>query len=189
MSRLRTRVSPAFVVIACVAAGLAAPASAYTVRAGDTVSGIAASHHRSIRCIVRASHLADANLIRVGQHLVVKNCRQHEISHHHTWHHRIRATARHGGGLRAYARRLAGGEYYALASIIVRESGWNVHATNPSSGAYGIPQALPGSKMASAGPNWRNNGFTQLRWMVSYCRSTYGSISSAWAFWQGHGWY
>lgn len=188
MSRLRTRVSPAFIVIACVVAGLVAPASAYTVRAGDTVSGIAASHHRSIRCIVRANHLVDANLIRVGQHLVVKRCRQHETSHRHA-HRRPRMRLTAGGGLRAYAHRLAGGEYYALASIIVRESGWNVHATNPSSGAYGIPQALPGSKMASAGQNWQNNGYTQLRWMVSYCRSTYGSISSAWAFWQAHGWY
>ncbi|RAG86646.1 lytic transglycosylase domain-containing protein [Streptacidiphilus pinicola] len=73
--------------------------------------------------------------------------------------------------------------------IISHESGWNVTATNPSSGAYGLAQALPGSKMASAGADWQTNPATQIRWALSYMDSTYGSPNAAWAFWQAHNWY
>ena len=69
------------------------------------------------------------------------------------------------------------------------ESGWNVHADNPSSSAYGIPQALPGSKMASAGPNWQDNAETQIRWGLGYIANRYGSACAAWSFKQGNGWY
>jgi hypothetical protein len=69
------------------------------------------------------------------------------------------------------------------------ESGWNVHANNPSSSAYGIPQALPGSKMASAGPDWQDNAETQIRWGLGYIANRYGSACAAWSFKQGHGWY
>lgn len=84
------------------------------------------------------------------------------------------------GPIQAYARRLVGavwpgiGEWLAFADIVARESGWNPYATNPSSGAYGIPQALPASKMASAGADWRTDPYTQLRWMVGYIRSRWG---------------
>ena len=70
-----------------------------------------------------------------------------------------------------------------------RESGWNVHAMNPYSGADGIPQAVPGSKMASAGPDWRNNARTQIRWGLRYIRARYGSPRSAWNHEAGAGWY
>ncbi|WP_439424824.1 tape measure protein [Oenococcus alcoholitolerans] len=70
--------------------------------------------------------------------------------------------------------------------IINHESGWDPHATNPSSGAYGLPQSLPGAKMASAGGDWRNNPITQLRWMKSYVDSAYGGISNAYHFWLSH---
>jgi flagellar biosynthesis GTPase FlhF len=73
--------------------------------------------------------------------------------------------------------------------IISHESGWSVTATNPSSGAYGLGQALPGSKMASAGSDWQTNPATQIRWALSYMDSTYGSPNAAWAFWQAHNWY
>ncbi|MCC9306472.1 hypothetical protein LN042_05000 [Kitasatospora sp. RB6PN24] len=59
-------------------------------------------------------------------------------------------------------------------------------ATNPSSGAYGLPQALPGNKMASAGADWQTNPATQLRWALQYMNQTYGSPNAAWAFWQVH---
>jgi len=68
------------------------------------------------------------------------------------------------------------------------ESGWSVTAAN-ASGAYGIPQALPGSKMASAGPNWQTNPTTQIKWGLGYIKSRYGSPCAAWAFWQNNGWY
>ena len=80
-------------------------------------------------------------------------------------------------------------EFSCLDSLWTGESGWNVHADNPSSSAYGIPQALPGSKMASAGPDWENNPETQIRWGLGYVKSRFGSACSAWSFKQGHGWY
>ncbi|MGX7109657.1 LysM peptidoglycan-binding domain-containing protein [Facklamia miroungae] len=74
-------------------------------------------------------------------------------------------------------------------AIINRESGWNIYAQNSSSGAYGLPQALPGSKMASHGADWQSNPYTQLAWMYDYMVSRYGSISGAWSHSQSRGWY
>jgi hypothetical protein len=76
-----------------------------------------------------------------------------------------------------------------LNRLWARESGWNVHALNPYSGAAGIPQAVPGSKMASAGPNWRNNAKTQIRWGLRYIRDRYGSPRAAWDHEASVGWY
>jgi hypothetical protein len=70
-----------------------------------------------------------------------------------------------------------------------RESGWNVHASNPYSGAYGIPQAVPGSKMASAGRYWRTSAWTQIRWGLRYIRGRYGSPHRAWNHELRTGWY
>lgn len=75
------------------------------------------------------------------------------------------------------------------SSIINNESGWNQYIANPSSGAYGLPQALPGSKMASHGADWETNPYTQLAWMYDYMVGNYGSISGAWSFWQANRWY
>jgi hypothetical protein len=76
-----------------------------------------------------------------------------------------------------------------LDKLWTRESGWNVHALNPSSGAAGIPQAVPGSKMASAGPNWPSNARTQIRWGLRYIRARYGSPRRAWEHEASVGWY
>jgi hypothetical protein len=84
---------------------------------------------------------------------------------------------------------LSSSEFGCLDNIWSQESGWNVHADNPSSSAYGIPQALPGSKMSSAGPNWESNPETQIRWGLGYIRDRYGSACSAWSYKQGAGWY
>src|SRR5438067_1366703 len=81
------------------------------------------------------------------------------------------------------------GQFACFSNIIERESGWNVHATNPSSGAYGLGQALPASKMASAGSDWEDNPATQIKWVLSYMDSRYGSPCGAWSFWQSHNWY
>jgi len=80
-------------------------------------------------------------------------------------------------------------EFGCVDSIWDQESHWNVHADNPYSSAYGIPQALPGSKMASAGPDWQNNAETQIRWGLNYIKERYGSACAAWSFKQSHGWY
>ncbi|KAB1148725.1 lytic transglycosylase domain-containing protein [Streptomyces luteolifulvus] len=80
-------------------------------------------------------------------------------------------------------------QYNAFSKIVEHESGWNVTATNASSGAYGLVQALPGSKMASAGADWKTNPATQIEWGLDYMNSRYGSPVAAWNFWQANGWY
>ena len=80
-------------------------------------------------------------------------------------------------------------QFSCLEPLWAGESGWNVAASNPSTGAYGIPQALPGSKMASAGPDWRTNAATQVRWGLTYIKGTYGSPCAAWSHAQAEGWY
>lgn len=77
----------------------------------------------------------------------------------------------------------------ALDSLWSRESGWNHEAHNSSSGAYGIPQALPGNKMASAGDDWETNPATQIRWGLGYIKDRYGTVDAAWDFFQANGWY
>lgn len=80
-------------------------------------------------------------------------------------------------------------QFSCLNALYMSESGWDVHADNPTSSAYGIPQALPGSKMASAGPDWADNPATQIRWGLNYIRSSYGTPCGAWAFKRSHQWY
>ncbi|MYR03002.1 transglycosylase SLT domain-containing protein [Streptomyces sp. SID6137] len=80
-------------------------------------------------------------------------------------------------------------QFNAFSQIVQRESGWNPSATNASSGAYGLVQALPGSKMASAGADWKTNPATQIKWGLDYMNSRYGSPAKAWAFWQANHWY
>jgi hypothetical protein len=79
-------------------------------------------------------------------------------------------------------------QWGCLDSLWSRESGWRVYASNPS-GAYGIPQALPGSKMASAGSDWRTNPATQIRWGLGYIAASYGGPCAAWHHSQSHNWY
>jgi hypothetical protein len=81
------------------------------------------------------------------------------------------------------------GQFKDLNWLWDRESSWNVRAFNPYSGATGIPQAVPGSKMASAGPNWRTSARTQIRWGLRYIKSRYGSPRRAWYHEVDRGWY
>ncbi len=80
-------------------------------------------------------------------------------------------------------------DFSGLVNLWNRESGWRVNAGNSSSGAYGIPQALPGSKMSSEGADWATNGQTQIRWGLKYIAGKYGSPGNAWAFFCSHNWY
>jgi hypothetical protein len=82
-----------------------------------------------------------------------------------------------------------GGQWGCLEALWERESNWNPSAQNPSSGAYGIPQALPGSKMASVGADWQTNPATQIRWGLGYISARYGTPCNAWAHSQSSGWY
>ena len=80
-------------------------------------------------------------------------------------------------------------EYRCLHALWMRESGWNHFAQNPSSGAYGIPQALPAAKMASAGADWATNPETQIRWGLGYIEARYGSPCAAWEHSEQKNWY
>lgn len=76
-----------------------------------------------------------------------------------------------------------------LDALWHRESGWNHLAENPSSGAYGIPQSLPATKMAVVGPDWQTNPETQIRWGLAYIAARYGNAQKAWAHSEKVGWY
>jgi len=94
------------------------------------------------------------------------------------------------GSPRQIARQLVSpGQFQCFSNIVFHESSWNYRAVNSSSGAYGLVQALPGSKMASAGSDWRTNPATQIKWGVGYMNGRYGSPCGAWSFWQAHHWY
>ena len=80
-------------------------------------------------------------------------------------------------------------QFTCLDALWQHESNWNPGARNPSSGAYGIPQALPGSKMASAGADWQTNPATQIKWGLGYIKTIYGDPCKAWAFWQVNHYY
>ena len=80
-------------------------------------------------------------------------------------------------------------QFSCLVSLWNKESEWNPSAVNKSSGAYGIPQSLPGSKMASAGADWRTNPATQIRWGLGYIQGRYGTPCAAWGHSQATGWY
>jgi hypothetical protein len=80
-------------------------------------------------------------------------------------------------------------QFPCLNNIFNKESGWNAHAENKSSGAYGIPQALPGSKMASVASDWKTNPATQITWGIGYIKGRYDSPCGAWQHWQNAGSY
>ncbi|WP_373286892.1 transglycosylase SLT domain-containing protein [Thermopolyspora flexuosa] len=89
----------------------------------------------------------------------------------------------------ARARGWAAAQFACLSRLWERESGWNHLARNPRSGAYGIPQALPAGKMASAGNDWRTNPKTQIKWGLHYIKSRYGTPCAAWIHARSRGWY
>lgn len=100
-----------------------------------------------------------------------------------------------GGDPRAIAQEMLAAygwgsdQWSCLDALWQRESNWNPYAQNPSSGAYGIPQALPASKMGSAGSDWRTNPATQIKWGLGYIQGSYGSPCGAWAHSESVGWY
>ncbi|MZF88712.1 transglycosylase SLT domain-containing protein [Streptomyces sp. SID5643] len=92
--------------------------------------------------------------------------------------------------LQAMARQMVpAGQFQCFSNIVDHESDWNYKAVNPSSGAYGMFQALPGSKMSSVGADWRTNPATQIKWGLNYMNDRYGSPCEAWSFWQANNWY
>jgi len=87
------------------------------------------------------------------------------------------------------AQMVPSGQFQCFSNIVNHESSWNYHAVNASSGAYGLFQALPAGKYASAGSDWQTNPATQIKWGLNYMDSRYGSPCEAWSFWQANHWY
>ncbi|MEZ0090753.1 transglycosylase family protein [Streptacidiphilus sp. EB129] len=195
------------------AAPTTAAPTTYTVASGDWLSTIAQSHHvaggwQTLYQLNRSTLTDGPNMIFPGQRLRLtggasNSSAQSGAAQNET---QVPATQSTGaqsssGSTAAPAANLSGDPQSIAAQIvpadqlasfdqiISHESGWNVSATNPSSGAYGLPQSLPGDKMASAGADWQTNPATQLRWALDYMNTTYGSPNQAWAFWQAHNWY
>lgn len=92
--------------------------------------------------------------------------------------------------VQAMARQMVpGDQFQCFSNIVNNESSWDYTATNASSGAYGLVQSLPASKMSSAGADWRTNPATQIKWGLGYMNERYGSPCGAWSFWQANQWY
>ncbi|MCH0541047.1 transglycosylase SLT domain-containing protein [Streptomyces sp. MUM 203J] len=92
--------------------------------------------------------------------------------------------------VQAIARQMVpAAQFQCFSNIVDHESSWNYRATNPSSGAYGLVQALPASKMSTAGADWQTNPATQIKWGLNYMNERYGSPCGAWSFWQANHWY
>lgn len=92
--------------------------------------------------------------------------------------------------VKAMARQMVpADQFQCFSNIVNHESTWNYRAQNASSGAYGLVQALPGSKMSSAGADWQTNPATQIKWGLNYMDGRYGSPCGAWSFWQANNWY
>lgn len=100
-----------------------------------------------------------------------------------------------GGDPRTMAQALAatyswtGNQWTCLDKLWTHESKYETTVRNPTTGAYGIPQAFPASKMGSAGNDWRTNPATQIVWGLGYIQSRYGSPCNAWSYWLRHNWY
>lgn len=92
--------------------------------------------------------------------------------------------------IQAMARQMVpSDQFQCFSNIVDHESDWNYRAVNPSSGAYGLFQALPGSKMSSVGSDWQTNPATQIKWGLNYMNDRYDSPCGAWSFWQANHWY
>jgi hypothetical protein len=166
--------APVFAVTAIAASGgLSATASAQPVsqvraaRLADTTSAIALQ--------------ARASTLRVSARAVMAT--------RHRRHHRRRTPKQIAWNIMHWFGWKAKWQFRYLNWLWTRESSWNVYATNPYSGAYGIPQAVPGSKMGSCGRDWRWSAETQIRWGMRYIKRTYRSPRRAWAHEVNDGWY
>jgi hypothetical protein len=121
--------------------------------------------------------------------------RRHAAQHRASARGHAAAPSRPAGPPQVVAQALAarrgwdGAQWTCLDSLWNRESAWNPTAVNASSGAYGIPQALPARKLASAGADWRTNPVTQIRWGLHYIAVSYGTPCQAVSFWDAHGYY
>jgi hypothetical protein len=192
-------------------AGVAIAATAATVTAG--VAGTAGTAELSEPTVAAAALVSGAPEVSADERAALEASREQRVSRSdrrpavdRTKAERLQRQSRSGGQV-SRDKDLGGGDprliaqgmlpefgfsadqFSCLDSLWTKESGWNPAADNPTSSAFGIPQALPGSKMASAGPDWATNPATQIRWGLGYIAEVYGSPCSAWAHSQANNWY
>jgi hypothetical protein len=146
-----------------------------TMPAGERLLQIKKKHKRQA-----------ARAARLARERAAREAREQRASRSRTY----------GGAPRGIAAGIASSQYGwgadqfgCLDSLWTRESGWDPHASNPTSGAYGIPQALPGSKMGAYGSDWADNPTTQIRWGLAYISNSYGTPCGAWSQVRSQGWY
>jgi hypothetical protein len=178
--------APAFAVAAImVGSGMSAPAAAQPVSQIRLVSVMSSdSALRSGAHASGASNKAAASSRRLSDvDARAKTHRKHRKSYK-------RLTAKDiAWDIMGWFHWRAKQQFRYLNWLWMQESSWNVYATNPYSGAYGIPQALPAGKMASCGNDWRTDAKTQIRWGMRYIKAVYGSPQQAWAHEVDFGWY
>jgi hypothetical protein len=177
LTRISVRISHRVALVsACATVALAVTTAAWAGRtagrlpAAAAEAGPAAAPRAASRL---ASSVGPSVAARPGSHVAPVYRTPHQIAWHMLVH---RLHWKHW-------------QFKYLDLLWTAESGWNRYATNPYSGAYGIPQAVPGSKMAAAGPRWRSSARTQIRWGMLYIRERYGTPYWAWENERWYGWY
>jgi hypothetical protein len=168
-------------------------ASALAIAALAATGGLSASAIAAPAA--SASTFAPARLVHANptskSNLVVPAKKHHHKKKHHRHHKPLKdmAPKQIAWHIMGWFKWTAKYQFRYLNKLWMRESSWNKYATNPWSGAYGIPQAVPGNKMSSVGSDWRTNAETQIRWGMRYIKSVYGSPQRAWDHEVNDGWY
>jgi hypothetical protein len=161
----------------------------------DAAAGSRAEADQAARAEAERVARAEAERVAAEQAAAVEQAAAAEQARRDQAAREAASRSRGGGSAKAIAADLvaargwSAGQFDCLDSLWTKESNWKVHADNPTSSAYGIPQALPGSKMASAGSDWRTNAHTQISWGLGYIADRYGSPCGAWSHSQSHNWY
>lgn len=180
----RTSATLAVAVIAALAGGVVAVSAAQSARADEIV------RHAVTDSIVRTSSVDTEQLDVYTDVLAARLAYQEQRAAEEA------AYLATPAGAQQTARTMAASQYGwgedqfgCLVSLWERESNWNANSVNASSGAAGIPQALPGEKMASAGADWQTNPATQIAWGLGYIAAAYGTPCSAWGHSESYNWY
>lgn len=185
-SEVEPRISPASFTASPMAVAQAAELSQ---NRNDTNAALVEARRSGVQrssALTHQTKAAAAALVQARQAAAERAAREQQ---------RVGILARAQSNPRAVARLLvadrgwADTQFGCLDSLWAKESGWSWQASNASSGAFGIPQALPGSKMASVGSDWDTNPITQIKWGLSYISNRYGTPCSAWAQSQSVNWY
>lgn len=161
--------------------------AAASVAPGHTVAGVSvAAFAAGPRALAAARHRADLDSVSSAGTASGARATTTRASRSTT---RVARSPQQIGKSLASARGWGGRQFACLDALWTKESNWTATADNPTSSAYGIPQALPGRKMASHGADWRTNPETQIRWGLDYIAEVYGSPCKAWSHSRRLNWY